>query len=64
VFGDGGAVSLNDAGVQFQEVVPGHAGLPRHPGRDDHDVGPLKRLPELVVPHEALHLQNPEAGRR
>jgi hypothetical protein len=56
VLGNGGAEVLNDAGVDVEEVVPGHAGLPRHAGRDDHDVRPLQRLPELVIPHEPLHL--------
>ena len=57
VLGDGSAEPLNDAGVDVEEVVPGHAGLPGYPGGDDDDVGSLQRLPKLVVPHEPLHLQ-------
>lgn len=57
VLSDGGAEGLNNAGVDVELVVPGHAGFPRHPGRDDHDVRPLQSLPELVVPDEPLHLQ-------
>jgi hypothetical protein len=57
VLGDGSAQRLNDAGVDVEEVVPGHAGLPGHSCGDDDDVGALQRLPELVVPHEPLHLQ-------
>jgi hypothetical protein len=58
VLGDGGAERLNNASVDVEEVVPGHAGLPGHPGGDDNDVGSLQRLPELVIPHEPLHLRN------
>jgi hypothetical protein len=41
VLSDGSAEGLDDAGVDVEEVVPSHAGLPRHPSRDDHDVRPL-----------------------
>lgn len=57
MLGDGSAEPLHDAGVDVEEIIPGHAGLPGHPGGDDDDVGALQRLPELVVPHEPLHLQ-------
>lgn len=58
MLGDGGAEGLNNASVCVEEVVPGHAGLPRHPSRDDDDVRPFQRLTELVIPHEPLGLQN------
>lgn len=57
VLGDGSAEPFNDAGVDVEEVIPGHTRLPGHPSGDDDDVGALQRLAELVVPHEPLHLQ-------
>ena len=43
--------------VDVEQVVAGHAGLPRHAGRDEHQVAPVQRARQLLRPHEAGHLR-------
>ena len=39
VFGDARADLLHDLEIDFQKVIAAHAGLARHAGGDDHDIG-------------------------
>ena len=41
--------ALDDAGVNLEQVVAGHAGLAGHAGGDDDDIGALERVSQLLL---------------
>jgi hypothetical protein len=43
-----GGQACDDPGVDVEQIVAGHAGLARHAGRDDHEVGAKQRVTELL----------------
>jgi hypothetical protein len=49
--------SLDNAGVDVEEVVAGHARLAGHAGRDDDQLGAGQRLPQIVRAQVALDLR-------
>lgn len=53
VSGDGRAEGLYDPGIDVEQIVPRHPGLPRHPRGDDDEIGPAEGIPELVLAEEA-----------
>ena len=49
---------LDDAGVDVEQVVAGHAGLAGNSGRDDHQVSALQACSDVLLPCVACHLQS------
>ncbi len=44
IFGDAGAHLRHDLEIDFEQIVAAHAGLARHAGGDDADIGAVDRL--------------------
>lgn len=49
------AETADDAGVDVEEVVAGHARLARHSSRDDDEVAPLEGLLDTVLADKRAH---------
>lgn len=62
VFGDGSAKGLNDASIDVEEIIAGHARLAGDAGGDDDDVRILQGLTELVLARETSDLGEIKVG--
>jgi len=56
VFGHSGHQCLHDPGIDVEQVVSGHAGLPGDASGDDDQLRPLECALELLLAGEGGHL--------